>query len=185
MPNSGSRSRKVSVELMAGASQPATFCPLCCFIVSMLSRMICRISSSRHAVNEPGVVDAVTEELPFQAHALFDDIGHVVAHGCIERDARAYVKLREGLHDAPDAGAIAVIAKRVVQDIRIWARPDRASLSVRRVQFVDLDVRGDPECNARAVWPADRWPIDQRQVCVAAGVPHHRWVQFRCSEMRQ
>src|SRR5262245_62463176 len=71
-----------------------------------------------HAGDESGVVDAVAEQFPLQPDALVDDIGHVVAYGSIQGYAGADTEALELFHDAPYAGAIAVVTQRVVQNVR-------------------------------------------------------------------
>src|SRR5262249_34379816 len=84
----------------------------------------------------------------------------------------ADTKSFERFHDTPHAGAVAIVAQRVVQHVRIGTRPDRAALTIRRIQFVELDVRTHPKCDARAIRPTDPWPIDQREIVVTGRVAH-------------
>src|SRR5258708_40065585 len=52
-------------------------------------------------------------------------------------------------------------------------RPQRAALSIGRIDFIKLDVGGNPECDVRIFWPGNNWPVDERQVIISAEVSQH------------
>src|SRR5262249_24359193 len=118
-------------------------------------------------------VDAMAEQLPLQPQALIYDLGDVVADGGIQRYAGADPEALQRFHHAPHAGAVAVVAQRIVQHVRIRTRPQRTALSIRRVDLIKLYVGGDPERDTRTVGPANDRPVDERQIVIAAGFRQH------------
>ena len=73
--------------------------------------------------------------------------------------------LVEHFEQPPEAHAIAVFVHRIL--LRVGerrARPRIARAVERRQVFVMLDVRRDPERDARVVRPFDDGPVDDRQV---------------------
>ena len=94
----------------------------------------------------------VPHELPAELDRILDDLGIIVAHLAVEGGGAAHAMTCHHLHQAKDADAVAVVARRPIDDIGCLASP----AGHRLVQREGLDVRNDPECNARAVRPGDR-----------------------------
>src|SRR6266850_2481213 len=136
-----------------------------------------------HAEGVAGVVGAVRIELPAALDTGLDHFRVVLAYRDVERHAAAHAAAVHRLRHAPEAGAVAVVAVRVVDDIRDRPRPRGARRVLRRVELVELDVRRDPERHARAVRPNDLRPPVVGQVVVEPGVPLHSFFRYsRTSE---
>jgi hypothetical protein len=72
----------------------------------------------RHPVHVTRVVDAVGIELPVALRALLDDFRVVIAHGDVQRHRAAHAAFVHRVHHAPPAGAVAVVAIRILEHVR-------------------------------------------------------------------
>ena len=102
----------------------------------------------------------VPHELPAERASVLDDLGIVVAHLGVERDGPAHAVTRHHLHHAEDPDAVAVVARRPVDDVGRQA----GAAGHRLVQRKGLDVRDNPEREARAVRPSDRGSAIDRHI---------------------
>src|SRR5437879_356359 len=93
----------------------------------------------------------VPHELPAERATVLDDLGIVVAHLGVERDGPADAVTGHHLHQAEDPDTVTVVARRPVDDVGRQA----GAAGHRLVQRKGLDVRDDPEREARAVRPGD------------------------------
>ena len=126
-----------------------------------------------HAVEITRVVDAVAEELPMPFLTLFDNFRMMVQRRDIERDAATNAIFIHNLQHAPKSGPIAVIPVRIVDHIRQRPRHGAAMRIERRLEFVILDIRRDPEGNLFAFGPGEFRPVDIRPVVVMSGIAYH------------
>jgi hypothetical protein len=149
MPNSGSRSKNVSLAAVPLYRFHAVADHLPDFVFAQ-------------AGDQSSIVDAVAEQFPLQPDALVNDIGHVVAHCGVQRYTGTQPEVLQRFHHTPYARPVAIVAQRIVQDVRIRTRPQRAALSVGRIDLVELDVGAHPKCNARTVGPTNDRPVDER-----------------------
>src|SRR4051812_50080978 len=89
-------------------------------------------------------------ELPAPLDARLDHLRMVLAYRDIERHAASHAAAVHRLGHAPEPGAVAVVAIRVVEDIRDRPRPRGARRVPRRGGLGKNHVLGGPETHARA-----------------------------------
>ena len=120
----------------------------------------------------------VSHELPAELLRFVDDLRVRVAQLAVQRHGAAHAVARHHLHQAPDADAVAVVARRPGQDIGDQAARAARAVGHALIQRKELDVRDDPHREARAVRPDELRPPRDRRVgkrTVAARL------HFRCS----
>src|SRR4029077_21211012 len=93
-------------------------------------------------------------------------------HRGVHRGARADAVLLERLHHAEDADAVAVVAQRVVAEVRVGGlqRAERLEGLALLVEREPFQRDGDPEGDARLAGPLDRFSIRQDRPRIAAVV---------------
>jgi hypothetical protein len=73
-------------------------------------------------VDQRGIIGSVSHPLPAQAISFLDDSRITVAHIGVERDRAFEAVALHDFHHPPDSHAHAVVAPRIIQDIRNQAR---------------------------------------------------------------
>ena len=126
-----------------------------------------------HAGDQPGVVDAVAEQLPLQPDALVDDLGHVVAHRGVQRYAGARHRTAPALPSRATRrrgcrSRAANSSERPDKDEATTAGPDRRADRARRTR-----CWGRPRMRRAHRWANEFSAVDERQIVVAAGFRQH------------
>src|SRR3989442_14718903 len=78
----------------------------------------CALLVGRHAEEEAGVEDAVTEDAPISFGDRLADFREHVEHSEIERDACRDLVVVEDLEHPPEADTVAVVNKAVAHHVR-------------------------------------------------------------------
>ena len=126
-----------------------------------------------HVVGISRVVDAVGEELPSALDTCLDDFRMMIDQRGGQRDRSPQAIPVHQLHQPPVADPVAPVALGVADYVGGRPGPAGPRDVLRRIVFVGLDIRGDPERQLLATRPDDGRPVDVGPVVVEVGVGRH------------
>src|SRR5262245_16609023 len=106
-------------------------------------------------------------KLPAELERVLNHLGIVVAYLAVEGGSATHTVPCHHLHEAEDADAVAIVARRPVDDVGCFAGAAGHGL----VQREGLDVRDDPERHTRAIRPGEcrttvDWNICKRAIAL-------------------
>src|SRR5262249_18483583 len=108
------------------------------------------------------IVLAVTHPFPIELLAGLDHLGIALAYVGIERHRALDAVPLHHVHEAPYAGAVAVIAPGIIEHVGHEVHGRGGHRGRRPVEQKMLDVGNDPDRDACAVRQAPRFSVDDR-----------------------